>query len=183
MKRLAAVAPFLIAAVVAGCGSSSSSSSTSSAAASSSTASAASSSAAAAPSGGGGGLNANESEFKITPAGPGVAPGEITITVKNVGAVTHALTVDTPSGPVSTSSIAPGKTATLKVNISKAGTTSSSARSRAIRAAGMKGGARRPLRSSYVKGLLAEGSRAAFRSAVKDAAARRRCAGPCRAIP
>ena len=39
------------------------------------------------------------------------------------------------------------------------------------------------VRSSYVKGLLAEGSRAAFRSAVKDAAARLRCAGPCRAIP
>ncbi len=138
MKRLAAIAPFLIAAVLAGCGSSSSSSSTSSAAASSSTAAAASSTTAA-PSGGGG-LTLNESEFKITPAGPKVPhTGEITITVKNVGAVTHALTVDTPSGPVSTSSIAPGKTATLKVNISKAGTYTFFCPIPGHEAAGMKG--------------------------------------------
>ena len=134
MKRLAALAPFVIAAVVAGCGSSSSSSS-----ASSSTVSAASS-AAAAPSGGGGGLTLNESEFKITPAGPKVPhTGEITITVKNVGAVTHALTVDTPSGPVKTGSIAPGKTATLKVNISKAGTYKFFCPIPGHEAAGMKG--------------------------------------------
>jgi len=134
MKRLAALAPFVIAAVVAGCGSSSSSSS-----ASSSTVSAASS-AAAAPSGGGGGLTLNESEFKITPAGPKVPhTGEITITVKNVGAVTHALTVDTPSGPVTTSNIAPGKTATLKVNISKAGTYKFFCPIPGHEAAGMKG--------------------------------------------
>jgi len=134
MKRLAALAPFVIAAVVAGCGSSSSSSS-----ASSSTVSAASS-AAAAPSGGGGGLTLNESEFKITPAGPKVPhTGEITITVKNVGAVTHALTVNTSSGPVSTGSIAPGKTATLKVNISKAGTYKFFCPIPGHEAAGMKG--------------------------------------------
>ena len=139
MKRLAVLAPFVVAAVVAGCGSSSSSSSTSSAAASSGTASA-TSSAAAAPAGGGGGLTLNESEFKITPAGPKVPhTGEITITVKNVGAVTHALTVDTPSGPVSTSSIAPGKTATLKVNISKAGTYTFFCPIPGHEAAGMKG--------------------------------------------
>ena len=139
MKRLAALAPFVIAAVVAGCGASSSSSTSSSATASSSTVSAAS--AAAAPaSGGGSGLTLNESEFKITPAGPKVPhTGEITLTVKNVGAVTHALTVDTPSGPVSTSNIAPGKTATLKVNMSKAGTYKFFCPIPGHEAAGMKG--------------------------------------------
>jgi uncharacterized cupredoxin-like copper-binding protein len=117
MKRVALIAPLAVAAVLAGCGSSSSSSSSSA----SSTASTASSSAAAA-SGGGGALTLSESEFKITPASPSVAhTGSITVTVKNTGAVTHALTVQTPSGPVSTSAIAPGKTATLKVNISKPG--------------------------------------------------------------
>ena len=120
MKRLAVLAPFVIAAVIAGCGSSSSSSS--SATSSSGTVSGASS-AAAAPSGGSAGLTLDESEFKIDPANPKVAKtGEITVTVKNTGAITHALTVQTPSGPVSTGSIAPGKTTTLKVNIAKAGT-------------------------------------------------------------
>jgi nitrite reductase (NO-forming) len=139
MKRLATLVPFLIAAVVAGCGSSSSSSSSSTAAASSSTGSAASS-ASAAPSGGGGALTLNESEFKITPAGPKLAhAGEITITVKNTGAVTHALTVDTLSGPVSTGSIAPGKTTTLKVNIAKAGTYKFFCPIPGHEAAGMKG--------------------------------------------
>jgi uncharacterized cupredoxin-like copper-binding protein len=116
MKRLAVLAPFVIAAVIAGCGSSSSATSASS------TVSGAGS-AAAAPSGGSAGLTLDESEFKIDPANPKVAKtGEITVTVKNTGAITHALTVQTPSGPVSTGSIAPGRTTTLKVNISKAGT-------------------------------------------------------------
>lgn len=120
MKPVAVLAPLAVAAVLAGCGSSSSSSSSSSSA--TSTVSAASSSAAAA-SGAGGALTLSESEFKIAPASPSVAhTGEITVTVKNTGAVTHALTVQTPSGPVSTGKIAPGKTATLKVNIAKAGT-------------------------------------------------------------
>jgi len=121
MKRLTLLAPVLAAAVIAGCGSSSSSSSSSSAAAPSSSSTAA---AAAAPTGGSStGLTLSESEFKIDPKSPKVAKtGTITITVKNTGAVTHALTVQTPSGPVSTPNIAPGKTTTLKVNIAKAGT-------------------------------------------------------------
>lgn len=117
MKRLTLLAPFVVAAVIAGCGGSSSSSSSAAAANSSTTAAAA-----AAPSGGGGALTLSESEFKIDPATPKVAkPGEITITVKNTGAVTHALAVQTPSGPVQSGNIAPGATATLKVNISKPG--------------------------------------------------------------
>ena len=122
MKRLTLLAPVLAAAVIAGCGSSSSSSSSSASAAAPSSSSTAA--AAAAPTGGStSGLTLSESEFKIDPKSPKVAKaGTITITVKNTGAVTHALTVQTPSGPVSTPNIAPGKTATLKVNITKAGT-------------------------------------------------------------
>ncbi len=114
MKRLTLIAPVVVAAVIAGCGSSSSSSSA--------TKSSSTVAAAAAPSGGSTGLTLSESEFKIDPSTPKVGkPGEITITVKNTGAVTHALTVQTPSGPVTSGNIAPGKTTTLKVNITKAG--------------------------------------------------------------
>jgi plastocyanin len=45
----------------------------------------------------------------------------ITITVTNAGSITHALAVQTPSGVVKTGSIAPGATATLKVDATKAG--------------------------------------------------------------
>jgi uncharacterized cupredoxin-like copper-binding protein len=48
-------------------------------------------------------------------------PGTIKITVKNTGKIVHALTVNTPSGPVATSTIQPGGTATLTVNVSKPG--------------------------------------------------------------
>jgi uncharacterized cupredoxin-like copper-binding protein len=117
MRRLALIAPLAIAAIVAGCGSSSSSNSSSTSATP-----AASSQPTSSSSGAGGQLTLSESEFKITPASPTVAKtGTITITVKNTGAVTHALSVQTPSGTVSTSDIAPGKSATLKVNATKAG--------------------------------------------------------------
>jgi uncharacterized cupredoxin-like copper-binding protein len=72
--------------------------------------------------GGGGQLTLSESEFKISPASPAVAhTGTVTVTVKNTGSVTHALTVQMPSGPVSTGNIAPGASATLKVDATKAG--------------------------------------------------------------
>jgi plastocyanin len=47
--------------------------------------------------------------------------GTITITVQNTGKITHALSVQTPTGVVSAAAIAPGKAATLKVNATKAG--------------------------------------------------------------
>ena len=126
MRRLAIIAPFLVAAVVAGCGSSSSSSKTAAASAS--------------PSGGGGQLTLSETEYKITPASPTVADnGTITITVKNTGAVVHALAVQTPSGTVSTGKIAPGASATLKVNASKAGRYAFFCPIPGHRAAGMQG--------------------------------------------
>ena len=121
MTRFAILAPLALAAVVAGCGSSSSSSS---GASNVSAASTSTSAPAAAPSSstGGGQLTLSETEFKITPANPSVAhTGKITITVKNAGAVTHALSVQTPSGTVSTAHISPGGTATLTVDVSKPG--------------------------------------------------------------
>ena len=116
------VVPFLIVAVAAavvGCGSSSSSSTTASGAAPATTTSSSSTSM---PAAGGSALTLTETEFKIAPASKTVATGgKITITVKNSGTTTHALTVDTPSGPVSTSDIAPGGSATVSVTASKAG--------------------------------------------------------------
>lgn len=114
------VIPFLIVAVgavVAGCGSSSSSSTTASSAAPATTTSSSS-----APAAGGSAVTLTETEFKISPASKTAATGaKITITVKNSGTTAHALTVETPSGPVSTSDIAPGGSATITVNASKAG--------------------------------------------------------------
>jgi plastocyanin len=116
MRAPAVLAAIAFAAALAGCGSSSSSASSAS---SSSPAPAASSSSGTQ---GGGTLTLSEKEFKILPAAPTLGhTGKVTITVKNTGAITHALTIDTPSGAVSTSNIAPGATATLTVNLTKSG--------------------------------------------------------------
>jgi uncharacterized cupredoxin-like copper-binding protein len=118
MRRLAMFAPFAAAAVLAGCGSSGSSSSSSSPSGSSGS----NGSGTAVSASGAGGVSLSETEFKITPASPKVSKtGTITITVTNNGAITHALAVQTPSGLVKTSHIAPGQSAKLTVNISKAG--------------------------------------------------------------
>ncbi len=113
MIRFTTLAPLAVAVVLAGCGSSNSSSSGGSNVAGASTSSQASS---------GGQLTLSETEFKITPASPNVAhTGTITITVNNAGAVTHALAVQTPTGVVKTGPIAPGASATLKVDAAQAG--------------------------------------------------------------
>jgi plastocyanin len=123
MRCLAIMVPLLVSAVVAGCGSSSGGGGSSADASS-----------------GGGQLTLSETEFKITPASPTVAStGTITITVKNAGAITHALSVQTPSGTVSTGKIAPGASATLKVNASKAGRYTFFCPIPGHRAAGMQG--------------------------------------------
>ena len=125
MSRRAYIAGLAAVAVIAGCGSSSSSSSSSAGGSPSATSAAPSSASSSAPASSGGAssqLTLSESEFKISPATPVVAhPGAITITVKNTGKVTHALAVQTPSGVARTRDIAPGQTATLTVNITKAG--------------------------------------------------------------
>jgi plastocyanin len=114
MRRLAIFAPFITAAVIAGCGSSSSSSS-----APSSSGSGGGGTAAAT---GGDAVSLSETEFKITPTNAKVSStGTISIKVTNNGSITHALAVKTPSGVVKTSAISPGQSATLKVNASKAG--------------------------------------------------------------
>jgi uncharacterized cupredoxin-like copper-binding protein len=133
MRRVAQLAPFAVAALLAGCGSSSSSSSSSAPASTGSATPAASG-------GGGNALTLSETEFKFTPANPTVAKtGTITITVKNTGAVTHALAVQTPSGIVKTGKIAPGATATLTVDASKAGSYTFFCHIDGHRAAGMQG--------------------------------------------
>jgi uncharacterized cupredoxin-like copper-binding protein len=120
MLRISLLAPFAVAALIAGCGSSSTTTSSGAAASSSAAATGTSSSSTAA--GAGGGVSLSETEFKITPATPAVGKtGTVTITVKNSGKVTHALAVVTPAGVVKTGPIAPGATATLNVNAAKAG--------------------------------------------------------------
>jgi uncharacterized cupredoxin-like copper-binding protein len=106
-----------LAVLVAGCGSSSSSSpSTSGSAPAATTTSTTSSSKPAST------LILTETEFKITPSSPTAAKGgSLKVTVKNSGATAHALTVNAPSGPVSSGDIAPGASATITVDISKAG--------------------------------------------------------------
>jgi plastocyanin len=55
----------------------------------------------------------SETEFKLNPASPGIAPGGA-ITVKNDGGTTHALEVEGASGEVKTKALSPGQSATLK---------------------------------------------------------------------
>ena len=62
----------------------------------------------------------SETEFKLNPSSPSITPGG-TITVKNDGATTHALEIETPKGEVRIKPLAPGKSATIKAP-DKAGT-------------------------------------------------------------
>ncbi len=65
----------------------------------------------------------SETEFKIDPANPAVKKaGRVTFDVKNDGQVVHALEVEGPNGEAETDSIPAGKSATLTVDLSKAGT-------------------------------------------------------------
>ena len=69
------------------------------------------------------GVTVSETEFKLSPASPQVPnAGPVTFQVKNDGTTTHALVVQGPNGAVKTGAIAPGKTATLKADLGKAGT-------------------------------------------------------------
>ena len=65
----------------------------------------------------------SETEFKITPADPSVKKGgTVTFEVANDGEFDHSLEVEGPSGEVETDTIPPGQSATLEVDLSKAGT-------------------------------------------------------------
>jgi plastocyanin len=64
----------------------------------------------------------SESEFKLTPASVKVPKaGPVTIQVKNAGGTAHALALQTASGVVTSPTLAPGKSASVKADL-KAGT-------------------------------------------------------------
>jgi uncharacterized cupredoxin-like copper-binding protein len=118
MTRIGLFFAACIAALVAGCGSSSSSSPSTSGSGAAATTTTATSSSASKPAST---LTLTETEFKIAPASPTVKGGSLKITVKNAGKITHAFTINAPSGPVSSGDIAPGASATITVDTSKAG--------------------------------------------------------------
>jgi uncharacterized cupredoxin-like copper-binding protein len=71
----------------------------------------------------GGPITISETEFKLSPSSAQVDKGgPVTFQVKNQGGTAHALEVEGPSGEVKTGTIAPGKSATLKADLSKSGT-------------------------------------------------------------
>jgi uncharacterized cupredoxin-like copper-binding protein len=107
MKRLALLVG--LAALLAGCGGKSGGSKT-----------------VAASSGGGGGgqtIQVKEMEFKLTPSSFTVSkPGTVTFEATNAGKIDHALEVEGNGVEEKTSSISPGSSAKLTVNLSKNGT-------------------------------------------------------------
>jgi uncharacterized cupredoxin-like copper-binding protein len=79
-------------------------------------------SAPAASGGGGETVSLAASEFKFTPSDPAVKKtGKVTFEVKNDGKIDHALEVEGPNGETETDAIASGQSATLTVDLSKAG--------------------------------------------------------------
>ena len=67
-------------------------------------------------------VNVRETEFRLTPANPSIAsPGVVEFRVTNAGSTVHALEVHGPAGEAETPEIQPGKSATLKVDMSKPG--------------------------------------------------------------
>jgi len=112
MKRLALLAPLVVA--LAGCGGSSGGSKTQAAPSSGS-------------SGGGGGggqtIQVKEAEYKLTPSSFKVSkPGKVTFEVTNAGNTGHALEVEGNGVEEETETISPGSSAKLTVNLSKNGT-------------------------------------------------------------
>ena len=72
---------------------------------------------------GAGAVKISETEFKLDPADAKVAKaGKVTFKVRNDGKTVHALEVEGPGDEAETDSIDPGKSATLTVDLSKAGT-------------------------------------------------------------
>ncbi len=67
-------------------------------------------------------IEVEETEYKLDPANPGVQDaGKVTFEVTNAGKIAHALEVEGPKGEQETDEIAPGKTATMTVDMSKPG--------------------------------------------------------------
>ena len=105
MKRLALLAGLVV--LLAACGGKSGGSKT-----------------AAAPSGGGGQtIQVKETEYKLTPSSFTVSkPGTVTFVAKNAGTIGHALEVEGNGVEEKTSTISPGSSAKLTVDLSKNGT-------------------------------------------------------------
>ena len=67
-------------------------------------------------------VRVRETEFELDPANPRIAkPGVVEFDVTNAGQAPHALEVEGPNGEVETETIEPGKKATLRADLSKAG--------------------------------------------------------------
>jgi uncharacterized cupredoxin-like copper-binding protein len=67
-------------------------------------------------------LDVSLTDFEINPANPSIAKtGVVEFKVENDGQVTHALEVEGPNGEVETETLQPGGSATLKADLSKAG--------------------------------------------------------------
>ena len=78
--------------------------------------------AAAAPAGGGQTIQVKEAEYKLTPSSFTVSkPGTVTFDVTNAGTIDHALEVEGNGVEQKTSTISPGSSAKLTVDLSKAG--------------------------------------------------------------
>ena len=68
-------------------------------------------------------VDVEETEFELDPRNTKISkPGVVQFDVTNAGSVPHALEVEGPEGEVETATIQPGKKATLKADLSRAGT-------------------------------------------------------------
>ena len=80
-------------------------------------------SAAQGTSGGSQAVDVSETEFKLDPSDPRVEKGVVNFKVANDGKVTHSLEVEGPGGEVELEkALQPGQSATLEVDLSRAGT-------------------------------------------------------------
>ena len=78
--------------------------------------------AAATPAGGGKTIQVKETEYKLAPSSLTVSkPGTVTFDVTNAGTIDHALEVEGNGVEQKTSTISPGSSAKLTVDLSKAG--------------------------------------------------------------
>jgi uncharacterized cupredoxin-like copper-binding protein len=59
----------------------------------------------------------SETEFKLDPSSARASAGSVSVQVKNDGTTQHALVIEAPGGEVKTPTLAPGKSATLKLDL------------------------------------------------------------------
>jgi uncharacterized cupredoxin-like copper-binding protein len=67
-------------------------------------------------------VTVTETEFRLDPQDTRVNAGVVVFTARNAGSTAHALEVEGPKGEVETDEIAPGKSATIKVDLTAPGT-------------------------------------------------------------